>query len=386
MTESIYSTLEVEVDSVEFLEAEEFVYDISVRKNKNFFASAPDSYKNVLVHNCTLDVQSLIGILRMQKRRAKHTYVKPSYESDYEPYYPWFIRHLENQMANTAEGISMMEQAGSPVDVEYLKLLMSKQSPLYKEMNRIEIELRGTDALHEAEKKLAVKFGRSSGGLFGGSSKAVFFDFSKKEHLEILFFDVLKLDPVLMTKTGQRSIDKNFIKQYADDVHEVALFGAYIKTQKLLSTYVKGWYKKILGSVDSARRHTLNPGFGFFTVVTGRLNSFNPSLQQVPSRGATAKYIKRMFRSMKGCLNLKYDYSAQEVRQWSVLSGDEGVAASFRAGLELRRQWIVEPNPEIKEELKKRGDVHINNVHRFYKKWVEKSDPLRDAVKAIVFG
>jgi HD superfamily phosphodiesterase len=36
--------------------------------------------------------------------------------------------------------------------------------------------------------------------------------------------------------------------------------------------------------------------------------------------------------------------------------------------------------------LKKEGDIHIQNVHRFLNKWVEKSSPLRDAIKGIVFG
>jgi len=38
------------------------------------------------------------------------------------------------------------------------------------------------------------------------------------------------------------------------------------------------------------------------------------------------------------------------------------------------------------DRLKKEGDVHIQNVRRFFGKWVEKTDPLRDAVKAVVFG
>jgi hypothetical protein len=37
-------------------------------------------------------------------------------------------------------------------------------------------------------------------------------------------------------------------------------------------------------------------------------------------------------------------------------------------------------------ELKHRGDLHIQNVFRFFGKWVEKSDPLRDTVKAVIFG
>jgi len=360
-------------------------YRMAFSKEERNTCGAVASDNPDLLKYCSLDVQSIFGILQMQVLRARHTYVKPTFDGDYVVYYPFFIKHLKNQMRNTAVGISMMEQSGSPVDMEYLDLLKSKNSPLLKELKRIEADLRHTDAVKETEKLLASKFGRSGGGLFGGGA-AQFFDLSKKEHLEYLFFDVLKLDPVLFTSTGQRSIDKNFIKEYADDVHEVQLFGSYVKTSKLLSTYVKGWYKKIMGSVDSALRKTLNPGFGFFTVITGRLNSFNPSLQQVPSRGGTAKYIKRMFRAPKGSLNIKYDYSAQEVRQWSVLSGDRGVAASFRAGLELRKQWIVSPTAELKAELKKRGDVHVNSVHRFFNKWVDKSDPLRDAVKAIVFG
>lgn len=40
----------------------------------------------------------------------------------------------------------------------------------------------------------------------------------------------------------------------------------------------------------------------------------------------------------------------------------------------------------LASRIKKEGDVHIQNVKRFFGKWVEKADPLRDAVKAVVFG
>ena len=41
---------------------------------------------------------------------------------------------------------------------------------------------------------------------------------------------------------------------------------------------------------------------------------------------------------------------------------------------------------DLAHRLKKEGDLHIMNVFRFFRKWVEKSDPLRDAVKSVVFG
>lgn len=40
----------------------------------------------------------------------------------------------------------------------------------------------------------------------------------------------------------------------------------------------------------------------------------------------------------------------------------------------------------LTSRLKKEGDIHIQNVYRIFQKWVEKSDPLRDAIKAIIFG
>lgn len=41
---------------------------------------------------------------------------------------------------------------------------------------------------------------------------------------------------------------------------------------------------------------------------------------------------------------------------------------------------------ELVLEMRKKGDSHIMSVFRFFGKWVDKSDPLRDAVKAVVFG
>ncbi len=41
---------------------------------------------------------------------------------------------------------------------------------------------------------------------------------------------------------------------------------------------------------------------------------------------------------------------------------------------------------KIKLDLKKKGDLHLLNIHRFFGRWVEKSDPLRDSIKMVVFG
>lgn len=152
------------------------------------------------------------------------------------------------------------------------------------------------------------------------------------------------------------------------------------------NTYVKGWYTKIKSSPDGSYDGRLRPSYGFFDVVTGRLNSFDPSLQQVPSRGSLAKYIKRAFVAPTGTLHVKFDFSAHEVRFWGIIAKDDVIADTFRQGQKLRQKFRKTPSPEISQEIKKKGDVHIINIYHFFKKWVEKSDPLRDAIKAIVFG
>lgn len=86
------------------------------------------------------------------------------------------------------------------------------------------------------------------------------------------------------------------------------------KLDKLKSSYINSFYRKISESEDGRVDGRLRPGWGFWEVVTGRGNSFQPSLQQIPQRSAESKYIKRMFTAKRNHLILKLDESAHEVR------------------------------------------------------------------------
>lgn len=331
---------------------------------------------------CVMDCQSLIGIKKEQLARASK--IRLSETRTYEKIY---YRHVSVQMSHTVMATSHMYQHGSHVDMDYLRYLMSKESPLLKVIKSVDKELLGMPTVQEANAQIMKDRGMQSKGLFGNSQSV--FEPNKPDHKHLLFYQVMKLKPVSETDSGKPAIDKTFFKVYAEKFKEVKLYDERNKAAKLLGTYVKGWYNKITDILDSALDHCIRPSFGFFDVVTGRLNSFKPSLQQVPSRGPSAKYIKRMFTAEKGCLNLRWDFSAQEVRFWGIMANDPAVAASFKAGQELRQQFITavgEALEAIKAELKTKGDVHVQNVFRFFGKWIEKSDPLRDAIKAVIFG
>lgn len=333
------------------------------------------------------DVISIWHIAGMQMRRASATYVHLEDGGAPEQYLPMFRRHLYNIMTRVCVSISHMESDGSPVDIEYLRLLMGKDSPLIAKLAELEAQFLEFPKVQEAEKLLMSDKGRTTGSLFGDDYGANAFSLKKKPHLALLFFKVLELPVVSYTKgKHEPAVDKVLIKAYAADHPEVKAFGEYTAASKLLSTYVKGWYKSLMSSLDSARDFVLRPSFGFFTIVTGRLNSFAPSLQQVPSRGPLAPIIHRMFVAPPGHLNIRWDYNAAEVRQSSVLSGDKGVASSFKIGQKLRRMLLKNPTDEIRKRLKVEGDVHLLNVKLFFKQIVDKSHPLRSAVKAVVFG
>jgi DNA polymerase I-like protein with 3'-5' exonuclease and polymerase domains len=283
-----------------------------------------------------LDVQSLIGMREMQLAKAKLMRLGN------KSFLPFYRSLVLQQMSNTVHTISHMEQRGVFIDGYYLAHLKSKGSPLVQSIAETKRELFAMPSVVKANQLLLQKndsVSYAKGGLFNASSWVL--NLNKPEHKIVMFLDVMKLEPLTKTKTGQPQIDKNFQKAYADKHREVKLFATYQETTKLWGTYVKGWYQKIKDSPDGSFDGRLRPSYGFFRVVTGRLNSQDPSLQQVPSRGGLAKYVKRAFVAPPGTLYVKYDYSAHEVRFWGIIAKDDVIADTFKMGQSLRRKYRI---------------------------------------------
>lgn len=332
-----------------------------------------------------MDCQSIFGIHEMQLARAEKMKVGD------KTFRPFFRRLVLKQFSNTVHVLSTMKQVGSTVDKTYLKMLAGNESPLKKLLKQAKIDLL---QFPEVKKANAMLLGSSSGqqsnrGLFNKTQ--TIFKWGTANHKQILFFGVMSLEPVLYSKaTKLPKVDKFFIKTYEEQYPVVKKFGEYQKLSKLYSAYVKGWLKTLNKNVDSVADFRLRPDYAFAPVVTGRLNSQKPSLQQVPARGEASKYIKRMFIAERGRILIKFDYSAHEIRCWSYVGGDTVLAKAFRQGQKLRQVFRAAMSSETVEaaskELKTKGDLHIWNAYLFFQKWIEKSDPLRDAIKQIVFG
>lgn len=328
-----------------------------------------------------LDVTSILQIKDQQISRSE----KEDLES--KSYKPYFVRHMLYQMSDTVHQLSHLKEAGSLIDKRYLKSLLKSDSVLKKAIAELNDEFKTFPEVQQANKELLADSGFKSGSLFGASSNTQWvFSFTKTLHKSKLFFEVMGLKAVSQTKTGNDAIDKEFIEHYRDRNFIVDMFGEFQAASKLLSTYVKGWYKQLTTELDGATDSHLRAEYKFFGVDTGRLASADPNLQNIPARGKLSKIIKQMFIAPPGHLLIRFDYSAHEVRGWSIVSGDQVLASAFKAGQDLRKQWIKNPTPELAKELKTKGDIHIQNAFRFFGRWIEKTDPLRDAVKGVVFG
>jgi DNA polymerase I-like protein with 3'-5' exonuclease and polymerase domains len=302
-----------------------------------------------------------------------------------KPYQSYFIRHMMHQMSDTVHHLSHLKDTGSLIDRKYLRSLRSSDSVLARAINDLNDEFKTFPEVQKANAELLEESGFKTGSLFG-TKKQWLFSFTKPAHKTKLFFEVMGLAAVSKTPTGADAVDKEFIEHYKDRNFLVEKFGEFQAAVKLLSTYVKGWDKKLSTEIDGATDSHLRADYKFFNVDTGRLASADPNLQNIPARGPLSKIIKEMFVTADGCLLIRFDYSAHEVRGWSIVSGDTMLAGIFKIGQSLRQRWIKTPTQEIKDELKKKGDSHIASVYRFFGKWVDKDHPLRDAVKAVVFG
>lgn len=331
---------------------------------------------------CVADVVIPVQIYLQQHERARRIRI-----SSNRTYDTWYHTHVSRQMSNTVHALSHMHQAGSHIDDAYLDFLLSSDSPLIKVQREMTADLRAMPSVKKLSEELLKEQGATSGGLFGATASALnLFQINKPAHKARLFFETLGLKSVAQTPTGAPSIGKPFFAAYRLLYREVDLMEQWQKATKLLTTYVVGWRERLKESRDSMADKCLRPNFGFFSVVTGRLNSWGPSLQQIPQHGKNAKMVKRAFIATRRALGVKWDFSAAEVRKAACVSFDANLAEAFRVGQQLRRQFIQTPTPELAKELKTKGDIHIANVKRFFGMWVDKKHPLRQAIKAVVFG
>ncbi len=158
------------------------------------------------------------------------------------------------------------------------------------------------------------------------------FNLNSPKQLGQILFDVLKIsDAPKRTKTGQYVTDEQTLSELAGDHEIVRRLLEYRTASKLKSTYADALPAAIFPK--TGRVHTT-----YFQVATatGRLNSQNPNLQNIPIRTERGQEIRKAFVPRdKNFLLLSADYSQIELRIIAALSREPGLLEAFASGVDI---------------------------------------------------
>jgi DNA polymerase-1 len=149
-------------------------------------------------------------------------------------------------------------------------------------------------------------------------------NYNSPKQVQHLLFDVLGLKSGRKTTTKQFSTDIKVLEEL-ESVHFVpALIMKYRKLKKLLSTYIKALPDHV--NLITGRIHT---SLSQIAAATGRLASFNPNLQNIPTELASEFNIRSAFVSAVGKSFISIDYSQIELRVLAHLSKDPVLTEIF---------------------------------------------------------
>ena len=182
------------------------------------------------------------------------------------------------------------------------------------------------------------------------------------KQLGVLLFDELKLPYLRKTKTGY-STDEEVLTSLKN-IHPIAKFIlAYRESAKLKSTYVEALLDS--SSEDTRRVYT---NFNQTGTLTGRLSSFSPNLQNIPTRTEKGRLIRQAFIAGEGNTLLSLDYSQIDLRVLAHESGDETLINAFKNTQDIHLQTACEifnKKPELitKEERSAAKAINFGIVY-----------------------
>jgi DNA polymerase-1 len=214
------------------------------------------------------------------------------------------------------------------------KVFLEIESPLLPVLAAMENEGIRLDpvALEEVGKKLRADLARLELSIYEHALGK--FNIGSPKQLGEVLFGKLALDPnAKKTKTGQYATDEQTLSALAPKHPIVAEVMEHRVATKLLGTYIDALPNYI--SPADQRIHTT---FYQLATTTGRLNSQDPNLQNIPIRNATGREIRRAFVPREGDYTLlSADYSQIELRILAALTQDPGLLEGLTSGEDIHR-------------------------------------------------
>jgi DNA polymerase-1 len=163
------------------------------------------------------------------------------------------------------------------------------------------------------------------------------FNLNSPKQLAEILFERQGLPVIKKTASGVPSTDEEVLAQLAEDHPLPRRLLDYRSLAKLKGTYTDKLPRMIRS--DTGRVHT---HYAQAAVVTGRLSSSDPNLQNIPVRTPEGRRIREAFVAPPGQRIVSADYSQIELRIMAHLSGDPNLLEAFARGEDVHRATAAE--------------------------------------------
>ncbi|MFN7138333.1 MAG: DNA polymerase I [Limisphaerales bacterium] len=238
---------------------------------------------------------------------------------------------------SSAEAADLIFQFRSPLEA---RLKEQKQERVFYEVEMpllpvlVDMEFEGirvdAAALTDLSHLLSKQLRELEQKIYGVAGKE--FNINSARQLGEVLFDTLKIcEKPKKTKTGQYATDEQTLLSLASDHEIVTELLDYRMLTKLKSTYADALPTSIWSK--TGRIHTT---YNQLATATGRLNSINPNLQNIPIRSERGQEIRKAFvpRNEEFTL-LSADYSQIELRIIAALGNERGLIEAFETGVDV---------------------------------------------------
>ncbi|MVW73400.1 DNA polymerase I [Bordetella sp. 15P40C-2] len=162
------------------------------------------------------------------------------------------------------------------------------------------------------------------------------FNLNSPKQLGEILFGRMQLPVVRKTASGAPSTDEEVLTKLAQDYPLPQVLLEYRGISKLKSTYTDKLPRMI-----NARTGRVHTHYSQAAVITGRLASSDPNLQNIPVRTEAGRRVREAFVAEKGLL-VSADYSQIELRIMAHVSDDANLQQAFAAGEDIHRATASE--------------------------------------------
>lgn len=162
------------------------------------------------------------------------------------------------------------------------------------------------------------------------------FNLNSPKQLGEILFGKMQLPVVRKTAGGAPSTDEEVLTKLAEDYPLPKVLLEYRGLAKLKSTYTDKLPKMVNPSTGRVHTH-----YSQASVITGRLASSDPNLQNIPVRSEAGRRVREAFVATQGKI-VSADYSQIELRVMAHVSNDANLQKAFAAGEDIHRATASE--------------------------------------------